>query len=172
MADAIEPEPTVTQNTYELAYTVSDRVQIRNVILADCEASRTGQVNSSPAKLKPVAIVSGVSYAEDTEAKQLNVMISFVLKTARSDENESEMPVSIKATFVLFYAVDSFDGIEDEHLKAFSGMNGVFNAWPYWRELVQNVTGRMGLTIPIVVPVLRLGQTPSVDETPEPTPQS
>jgi hypothetical protein len=99
-------------------------------------------------------------------------MISFVLKTAQSDENESEMPVSIKATFVLFYAVDSFDGIEDEHLKAFSGTNGVFNAWPYWRELVQNVTGRMGLTIPIVVPVLRLGQTPSVDETPEPTPQN
>jgi hypothetical protein len=172
MADAIELKPTVTQNVYELAYTVSDRVQIQNVILADCVASRTGKVHSSPAKLKPVAIVSGISYAEDAEAKQIHVMVSFVLKTAHSEENEAEMPVSIKATFVLFYAVDSFDGIKDEHLKAFSTMNGVFNAWPYWRELVQNVTGRMGLTRPIVVPVFRLGQTPSVDETSEPTPQS
>ena len=59
----------------------------------------------------------------------------------------------------------SFEGINDEHLHAFSATNGVFNAWPYWREFVQNTTARMGLPTPVIVPVFRLGENPFGDFT-------
>jgi hypothetical protein len=139
---------------YELAYSVSDRVQINNVILADCQAARGGGISSAPAELRGATIVSGVSHAESIENKQLHIMISFVLQNVQASENDQ---LVIRASFVLLYSVSSFDGIDDEHIEAFAAINGVFNAWPYWREFVQNTTSRMGLAKPIVIPVFRLG---------------
>lgn len=40
----------------------------------------------------------------------------------------------------------------------FGFCNGTFNAWPYWREHVRQVTTRMGIT-PLVVPVFRVRKT-------------
>jgi hypothetical protein len=39
--------------------------------------------------------------------------------------------------------------------SAFATINEVFNAWPCWREYVQNVVARMGLPS-ITVPVFRV----------------
>ena len=38
-------------------------------------------------------------------------------------------------------------------LQAFAQFNATFNAWPYWREFVQSMTGRMGLPV-VTVPIL------------------
>jgi hypothetical protein len=166
MAESIEAK--ATHDVYELAYAVSERVEIDNIILAHCEAARSGSPIS--VKLKTTTIVSGISHASYPETKHIHVMVSFVLKATPRDEAESEEPLSIKAAFVLFYSIRSFDGIDDEHIKAFAATNGVFNAWPYWREFVQSTTGRMGLAKAVVVPVFRLGETKYTDQTSVQTP--
>ena len=42
-----------------------------------------------------------------------------------------------------------------EELDAFGQVNAVFNAWPYWRELVQSSLARMSMPL-LAVPVFRL----------------
>jgi hypothetical protein len=155
---------TVAKELYELAYSVSDRVELHNVILADCHAMRAPDLSSTSGSMRGTTVVSGISHAKSTELKQIHIMVSFVFYQGTDDEKIG--PLSIKASFVLFYSVSSFDGIDDERIEAFGQINGVFNAWPYWREFVQNTTSRMGLAKPIVIPVFRLG---AVEQTAEHT---
>jgi hypothetical protein len=154
---------TVAKDLYELAISVSDRVELYNVILADCHAMRAPDLSSTSGSIRGATVVSGISHAKSTELKQIHIMVSFVFQST-----DDEKTVSIKASFVLFYSISSFDGIDDERIEAFASINGVFNAWPYWREFVQNTTSRMGLAKPIVIPVFRLG---AIEQTPEHTPE-
>jgi len=90
----------------------------------------------------------------DKEAKVVQVQVSFVAraKYSRSDK-DGKAPITIDADFVLDYSLDSTDGIEPKHIEAFSRMNGVYNAWPYWREYVQSMSVRLGLpalTLPLM----------------------
>lgn len=51
--------------------------------------------------------------------------------------------VSVKATIELSYRATA--KFENEELEAFSRINGIYHAWPYWREFVQSATARAGL---------------------------
>ena len=62
--------------------------------------------------------------------------------------------VKLDATFVLTYSLPSDLTIEEHCFQHFAEVNGPYNAWPYWRELVQSATGRVGLS-GITVPVYR-----------------
>lgn len=50
--------------------------------------------------------------------------------------------------------------IHEGLLDEFAKVNGVFNAWPYWREFVQNTLVRMGLP-PLALPLYRHPVHPS-----------
>jgi hypothetical protein len=45
--------------------------------------------------------------------------------------------------------------LDPEDLEHFAFVNATFNAWPYWRELAQSMTQRMGIP-PVVVPVFKI----------------
>ncbi len=63
--------------------------------------------------------------------------------------------LSIRATFELRYRLPKIDQFSMRELSQFSNVNGAYNAWPYWRELIQNVSVRMGLP-PLILPVFRI----------------
>jgi hypothetical protein len=63
--------------------------------------------------------------------------------------------MSIRAVFELKYSLTPDVTASDDQLNKFSRINGVFNAWPYGREFIQNTSTRMNLP-PVVVPVFRL----------------
>jgi hypothetical protein len=64
---------------------------------------------------------------------------------------ENDPPaVDIEADFDLAYEVKDREGLEASDFDHFAVANGTHNAWPYWRELVQSVSQRMGLA-PLVV---------------------
>lgn len=68
---------------------------------------------------------------------------------------EDEVPdVGLFAAFDLTYDLTSSEGLRYAELQEFARVNAVFNAWPYWRELVHSTTRRMGFTVPLVVGVL------------------
>ena len=63
--------------------------------------------------------------------------------------------VSVKAGFELKYKLPKAFGATRRELDMFAKVNSLFNAWPYWREFVQNTATRMNLP-PIVLPLFRL----------------
>lgn len=60
---------------------------------------------------------------------------------------------SVVAVIALNYGLSA--PVDDADAEAFARINAVFNAWPYWRELVQSTVVRMGFPSPHV-PLLRV----------------
>ena len=82
----------------------------------------------------------------------------FVVATIRAqlvpEEAKEEPLVSIETSFELQYRLPEGFRVDPDTLTTFAETNGVYNAWPYWREFVQSTFARMGLP-PVVLPVLR-----------------
>jgi preprotein translocase subunit SecB len=158
MAELGTTQDQPRKNPLELAIPVAQRVQIRNILLAGCRANRSPATDLSEKNTKITSSMSEVSYGKDVESGHVFVKPTFVLSASR--EGREDAMLSIEASFVLFYTINSFDGIEDENLEAFSVTNGVYNAWPYWREFVQSTTARMGINRALILPVYRVGENP------------
>jgi preprotein translocase subunit SecB len=76
---------------------------------------------------------------------------------------------SVKIQYELEYRLPDDFKASRADLAAFAKVNGVFNAWPYFREIVQAATLRMGLP-PIVLPVYRVPQTTKTTPSAAPPP--
>jgi preprotein translocase subunit SecB len=63
----------------------------------------------------------------------------------------------VEATFGVLYAVDWIDEPTQQAVDLVGQSVGVNNAWPYWREFVQSMTGRMAIP-PLHIPILRMDQ--------------
>ena len=92
-----------------------------------------------------------------SEAGEFWVVIPFSLVAARNEEDgfEGEPIFSVEASFRLTYRTSEAGLLTPPVLEAFAMTNGVYNAWPYWREFAQNTTARMGI-VPVILPVFRL----------------
>jgi len=136
---------------------VSDRVQIRDVRLISCGYEQ-----------KPAAAAGKKSYDIKTstdvqlnEDQQIIVVLARFHFEASIERKKSQEPVlTIHARYALAYQVERFDGLTQGGCEQFADLNGVYNAWPYWREFVQNAVGRMGLP-PLTIPVFRIFESPS-----------
>ncbi|HVF12271.1 MAG TPA: hypothetical protein VNA87_04215 [Actinomycetota bacterium] len=60
--------------------------------------------------------------------------------------------LDLTAMFLLTFSVRDRETVDVSDLEHFVVLNATFNAWPYWRELVQSTTLRMGIP-PLIVPV-------------------
>jgi hypothetical protein len=154
MSDAPAPSQSQSDNPFELAAIVAKRVQIESVLLAKGVMKRRGDTDLMQEGVSLQFNIKRVEFVKEEERKRLLVKPTFSVTIAHGAEPRPPQDFLIRATFVLFYSVKSFEGIEDKHLDAFSMTNGIFNAWPYWREFVQNTVTRMGFS-PITVPVFR-----------------
>ncbi|MHB9074229.1 MAG: protein-export chaperone SecB [Desulfobaccales bacterium] len=87
-----------------------------------------------------------------TEDNNFSVLVTF--KISAIQKKHSENPIlTIEAKFVLVYSCDKANKLLPENIEHFTKINSIKSAWPYWREFVQNMVGRMGfptLTIPIL----------------------
>lgn len=64
------------------------------------------------------------------------------------------------------------EDVREMYFRCFSEVNGTYNAWPYLREAVQDISARMGLP-PITLPVYRVPRPKSPDgpwSSPQPSP--
>lgn len=137
----------------EKAAVVAERVELINVILvkADCALKPSGL--KGPYELK---IDYNVNVKIDDAKKNVAVIPSFVLEAYIKEDPKKEEPAfKISVSFLLNYKIGSLDGLDVEHLQAFGEANGIYNAWPYWREYVQNIAARMCLPN-LIIPVFRL----------------
>ena len=70
------------------------------------------------------------------------------------EQAKEEPRVSIETSFELQYRLPEGFRADPDTLTTFAQTNGIYNAWPYWREFVQSTFARMGLP-PVVLPLLR-----------------
>jgi hypothetical protein len=140
----------------ELAGKVARFVQLKTITLA----SATLKSTIDPLEI-PDEIALSNRYRADYERKEtsagdsLYVDVDFGFEAAPGTDGEPNEPiVDLSATFRLVYVLGADASFEDEALEHFASMNGAYNAWPYWRELVQSVAGRVGLS-GVVLPVFR-----------------
>jgi hypothetical protein len=93
---------------------------------------------------------------EGLDHPQIVVLTDFVME-ARPDANQSGEPCcEVRARIALTYDSPKAAEFSSEHLSAFAQGNGIYNAWPYWREFLQSSTVRMGLP-PFILPSFRPG---------------
>jgi preprotein translocase subunit SecB len=93
----------------------------------------------------------------------LGVKVKFSLTVKSQAENSQDM-LTLSATFQLTYEGENIRNIEEDKRLAFANVNAVFNAWPYLRELVQSISGRMAIPA-LVVPLLKILPRPIEEKT-------
>lgn len=161
---------------YQLAAGVAKHVELRDVRL---------QALSAALKV-PFARAAELLNAEKTDAKVsvtptynfneaelvLTVLVEFQISVVSTEPDGAEL-LALGAGFELTYGLDSAPPAEPREMlfNAFAHLNGMYNAWPYLRELVQNTTSRMTLP-PVVLPVFRVGPeaAASAPKAPKPEP--
>ncbi len=137
-------------NPFALAAVVAGRVELMDVRILTCGAS---QREGSAGKL----VASNdheVDVSTDPDRGLILVKPGFHFQAMHDGESDEEPALSIDCTFILAYTASELETLSEAEVRAFAEINGVFNAWPYWREFVQNTAARMGLPR-IVVPVFR-----------------
>ena len=96
------------------------------------------------------------SSLRDTEDNQVVVIVEFAF-SADTNSDEKQRIAEIKAKLSLRYSIatGSVKDFDQDLVQDFAETNGVYNAWPYWRELIQSTASRIGLH-GIVLPVFRI----------------
>jgi hypothetical protein len=88
------------------------------------------------------------------DEREIHVTAEFRFSASKKDDGESADVVKLEAAFVLVYQLPDEATFDNRCAKYFAELNGAYNAWPYWRELVQTATGRVGLGT-VMIPVYR-----------------
>ena len=78
---------------------------------------------------------------------------------AKKPDEKPETVVLVECAYEVDYVLREGFEITPAHVKAFKDGNAIFNAWPYFREYLQNNLQRMGLP-PLTAPFLRLQPKP------------
>jgi hypothetical protein len=129
------------------------QVQLHDLRLLNtsCSLPAAGPPKPTPELRQSITVNS----SQTTQPPAILVQISFSLVGADAEKKQESLRV--EATFGLMYVTRSLGTVSPEALAAFSQTVGVQNVWPYWREFVQSMTGRMGLP-PLRMPLLNPAQ--------------
>ncbi|HEY1697865.1 MAG TPA: hypothetical protein VGG39_37145 [Polyangiaceae bacterium] len=122
------------------------------------------------------------SYVFDEKAGRIRVVVGVNVRVVRQEPAVAKRAKAASSTELLRIEVDYSLGydlkvppppeeLRDTLFDCFAEVNGTYNAWPYLREIVQDVTGRLGIP-PITLPVFRVPRPPVTAQTsgaPKPT---
>lgn len=154
------PEPVLDPAA---AGRVARCVQIEDVHLTGCFFLLQKQLTSEELAGYHTAFMAGVNDLTD-EILELGIMFALADHGPGTGHHQDdgdmdmedvmEQPFVATADYVVTYRVTS-DTIDRGDLDSFARINGIFNAWPYWRERVHAMTNDMGLP-KLVVPVFRV----------------
>lgn len=154
------PEATDGLNEYQRAAQVARFVELQDVSLVSVDSKllvTKQQFLSGAAAVLETTHSATYEFAAETNSLIVFVSLNAGLSEERGDQTKP-LVLRVSASFRLEYAFRAKGGpAENERdlfFGAFANVNGTYNVWPYFRELVQSLTGRMGLP-PIVIPVFR-----------------
>lgn len=134
---------------------VSDRVQLKDVRLISSKCDQTPEATLGK---KTYDIKYSTEVQVDRKSGYIIVIAKFHFKAFAKSKAQKPV-VIIEASFLLAYKIENFEGLTQKAFKQFANLNGIYNAWPYWREFVQNTIVRMGLPS-LSIPVFRIVEPP------------
>lgn len=144
----------VMDDKIKLVEAVAEQVEIANVRLIDSQVFRPKDIESLPKEL-------GAGHKSETEIdrenKKIWVEASFFFSAHNSEEDQEDPPIGAHATFLVIYDLPNIHEFKDDAIRAFGHANGVYNAWPFWREYVYSTLARMALP-PVTLPVFRFNE--------------
>jgi hypothetical protein len=140
----------------EAAARVAQLFVLKEIFLVDAKISRDPLIKSPEA----LSLEHKCSTEPLTSEKGKN--LRFILCNFRvaafSDKEPSNLIMKIEASFCTAYVKKPDIFIPDDvdlltYAEYLGTINPISNAWPYWREFVQNMSARMGfpaLTVPLL----------------------
>jgi hypothetical protein len=143
----------VTTNL-DRAQLVSKSVQLQAIALKDAKvSSNLNIVDPTPELTLSQNYRASALVFEGTD-DALMVFVELRFEARKKDEEPAAPIVELMATYTLAYRLPNARALPHDALQHFAELNGAYNVWPYWRELVQTVCGRVGIGS-IVIPVFR-----------------
>ena len=149
----------VMTTNIERAGLVARDVQIESVTLVHTRMTTTLDDASRPTELRLGNSFRCRYQLRSSDPDRLRVHVEFQFEANPSEGEHLEAAVvEIMATFLATYTLPDAQTYPADALRHFADLNGTYNAWPYWRELVQSMTGRAGMpgvTVPVFTPKVR-----------------
>lgn len=134
-----------------LAYQVADRIELHGITLVSARIERGSR---PPAGANLAVELSRAAKAKLESRNQLRVTADLRFRAKHVGLDDASA-AEVSATFELDYGLPNDANFTQEHFDAFAELNGVFNAWPYFREFLQSSTVRLGLPA-FTLPLLRI----------------
>jgi hypothetical protein len=144
---------TVSAADMAAAAVVGPAASLHSLRLVKLESEIRGELDQEDV-LERMLIEHRFARAKDNRSVRVELRFRFEIAKYGA-ATEPEPLVLVMASFAIVYSVTGLESISDEQIYAFAKVNGVFNAWPYWRELHSSVLWRMGLPLP-ALPTLRV----------------
>ena len=167
---------TDEQNKTEPPKKLVSVVQILNIRLREVTAS-----SKTPSLTEPMHFHLNFEHAASVQEKIGDVFVVVAtINTRLFGPVEKNAPVppnltslesfaSVKAAFEISYKLPEGFAAEPKEIENFAKVNGLFNAWPYFREFVQSSFTRMNFPL-VTLPLLRvLPSPPRTNPPPEKT---
>lgn len=139
---------------------VARRIEIQEIRLVEALVSMNGVPSPATAEFSAEHKVESA----ERDGETLTVRLGLKLSVKSPDEGSSEV-VLFGAIYRLVYSSASMSEMPEEGVSHFANTNSVHNAWPYWREYVQSMAGRMGLPL-LTLPLLKMQPPPKVETKP------
>jgi len=143
------------KDAVQAAHRFQVSAMLQNLQLLDCTASVSEAKLELEGQLRLGLTMETGVLSHSEENARFWVRISTFGDPADGQEQPEHHRFEVACRYALAYGLRPGYNPSTQGLDAFGEGNAVFHCWPYSRELVQNMTMRMGLPIP-PLPFLRL----------------
>ena len=135
-------------------------VQIRDIRLVEAGVSTSVRSATEAGEIK-FEVATSADVKEYNKDEGIFWVLAQIKIRLIPVEPEKDAVVSVSAAFEIKYSLPKELRASQKQLNTFARINSVFNAWPYWREFVQNMVARMNLPT-LTLPMLRLEDTTKI----------
>ena len=128
------------------------RLQIQSICLLKLDVARSERDPSGEMSLE-------INYKAKGRRDGPNVtaLVEMALVARPAQVAGDATSFKIASTFRIVYVLAPGPEIGDDEAQRVADTNGVFNAWPYFRELLQSTLARCGLPA-VLLPLARIGE--------------
>ena len=121
-------------------------VDIIHIVLVGASVKSRLQVEDLPATGPELTLGCDMRCSHAGPGNPVEVRGTLVVEGKIAGESEPCLQIEIEHR--LLYSLPDDYILGEEALQEFAWQNGIFNVWPYWREMVDSIYARMKLPLP------------------------
>ena len=142
----------------KLAGEVARHAELQNIRLRECSI-KIGDISPKPKKdgtTTPLRLkLRSKTLRQKVERHVLIADVRFQTSISTSEKKNAPSVAHWSIVLRVEYELESSYTPSQKALKAFAGINALFNCWPYWREFCGNIIYRANLP-PLILPLLHI----------------